>query len=1115
MVFTGYSVTCKSKNFSKGKMMKNILLVLLLCSLGYSATKTYTAGAYPDSNASNGDNWNTGAPGTGDLALLPSAAGHGINWNIPRVGNIISQLPYPFLCTINCTTDAATGRDSLGGAKVKITNEWHHQGTGIFYIRSTLCSLRTLNLYLDQSCSLSFSQTILDSLHGASGKYIAWTGGTIGNLYLHGGILIPKYAGAAIYPSAGYVFDAEGGYINGTSGSSITASEANGKITINNLKNVSSPFSIIDGVASGLADTILFTGTVFDTNAAASENISVYRSGTVKSFFIFNNIFLKTVKRAFRFGNNSADPDSAKFEMNGSTMFLRGGFQSTTYNAGKSILSFVGAPACTIRTVLAIGSNTTIIPDQWKILIDSTCLITTAGKQFYDLYVKNGYHSVDSFADSGNFNIVSLDSGKFKGISNGGHARKLRIGGTQTDSIWGRLGSRWWAIDDTLIIDGKMKNACRILDSTRFVATSKMTYIRDSVSRFNAIKLPYGDGKLTVVSNTAGIVDTLVNSQSGAFSGTSSDHRDTIIGAVFYHTAALKDTFAYYKNCTFTGGGRTVYFGFDGGGNTGITFNGTCPSLSYVQNIYSVVDSALSITPSIALSTFDSFEIYPSISHGISFNKSTGVISGIPDTSMAKTEFLITGLKTGCSDLIAPCTLQVIWGSLVIDSISPDTINLGGSGHIYGRGFGPEQDTSTLITDDGDTMNVVGWINTQIDFIAPMTMGTGKFVDMTFSIGEQTEIVNNAFYVGATTLTYSVTYDGNGNNSGTVPTDATLYEAGATVTVKANTGTLAKTGSTFVGWNTAADGTGTSYAASAPLTMGSANITLFAKWTTNPTYSVTYDDNGSTSGTVPMDVNNYLQNAAVTVLGNTGSLSKTGFAFGGWNTAADGSGTARAVGSTFAMESANVILYAKWIRQFSFIPSTQTGGTIFPATDQTGDSGVVIALSSASATGYHIAAPKFTVTAGTGYFNADSTLCTLWADVSVRANFTINAPSFSYPTTWTISRNKSYTLTSSITGGAATYSIDVSHAWLGFNTTTGVFTYTANAADTADTGSYREIVTGTNTSGNYYDTLTVKLVLQKQEEGPVSTNWPGVVIIGIGVGVGFGFRRKITSIFKK
>lgn len=81
---------------------------------------------------------------------------------------------------------------------------------------------------------------------------------------------------------------------------------------------------------------------------------------------------------------------------------------------------------------------------------------------------------------------------------------------------------------------------------------------------------------------------------------------------------------------------------------------------------------------------------------------------------------------------------------------------------------------------------------------------------------------------------YTVKYLGNSNTGGTAPTDATSpYFSGATVTVKANTGTLVRTGYTFSGWNTKADGSGTDYAAtgSVTYTKTAVNDTLYAKWT--------------------------------------------------------------------------------------------------------------------------------------------------------------------------------------------------------------------------------------------------------------------------------------------
>ena len=77
---------------------------------------------------------------------------------------------------------------------------------------------------------------------------------------------------------------------------------------------------------------------------------------------------------------------------------------------------------------------------------------------------------------------------------------------------------------------------------------------------------------------------------------------------------------------------------------------------------------------------------------------------------------------------------------------------------------------------------------------------------------------------------YRVTYDSNGATSGTVPTDSTAYQSGTTVTVKANSGSLSKTGYTFGGWNTLANGTGTNYEAGTGQFTITGHTTLYAKW---------------------------------------------------------------------------------------------------------------------------------------------------------------------------------------------------------------------------------------------------------------------------------------------
>lgn len=81
---------------------------------------------------------------------------------------------------------------------------------------------------------------------------------------------------------------------------------------------------------------------------------------------------------------------------------------------------------------------------------------------------------------------------------------------------------------------------------------------------------------------------------------------------------------------------------------------------------------------------------------------------------------------------------------------------------------------------------------------------------------------------------------------------------------------------------------------------------------TEPFFIVTYFENGSTSGSVPIDSMTYLSEENMIVLGNTGNLEKTGYLFDEWNTESDGSGTDYATDATIPMGFGNVDLFAQW-----------------------------------------------------------------------------------------------------------------------------------------------------------------------------------------------------------
>jgi uncharacterized repeat protein (TIGR02543 family) len=171
------------------------------------------------------------------------------------------------------------------------------------------------------------------------------------------------------------------------------------------------------------------------------------------------------------------------------------------------------------------------------------------------------------------------------------------------------------------------------------------------------------------------------------------------------------------------------------------------------------------------------------------------------------------------------------------------------------------------------------------------------------------DLTNVTFY-GNTTLyaqwLVTITYDGNGKGSGTVPAAVNVVP-GATTTLAGISTTLIRTNYTFAGWNTQADGSGTSYLYGASGFTTNAAITLYAQWNS----TITFNANGSTSGSVPAS-QTAIGSTPINLASNSGSLAKTGFFFAGWNTLANGTGAAYPQTSPY-VSSGNVTLYAQWV----------------------------------------------------------------------------------------------------------------------------------------------------------------------------------------------------------
>jgi uncharacterized repeat protein (TIGR02543 family) len=157
------------------------------------------------------------------------------------------------------------------------------------------------------------------------------------------------------------------------------------------------------------------------------------------------------------------------------------------------------------------------------------------------------------------------------------------------------------------------------------------------------------------------------------------------------------------------------------------------------------------------------------------------------------------------------------------------------NGVLKGSGFG-QSGISLTCSADGKT-----WIGNGQDAPAYSFGGKISSVLAYTKVLTAAELLSNynatvdTFYP----TTYTISYDANGATSGTTPADSSFTTGGSATAISSNSGSLARTGYTFAGWNTAPNGSGVSYAAGNSSYSSGANVTLYAKWTLIPTTTTT------------------------------------------------------------------------------------------------------------------------------------------------------------------------------------------------------------------------------------------------------------------------------------
>lgn len=241
---------------------------------------------------------------------------------------------------------------------------------------------------------------------------------------------------------------------------------------------------------------------------------------------------------------------------------------------------------------------------------------------------------------------------------------------------------------------------------------------------------------------------------------------------------------------------------------------------------------------------------------------------------------------------------------------------------------------------------------------------------------------------------FTLTYSGNSNTSGSAPSSAT-GGVGANISVASNSGSLVRAGYSFGGWNTKADGTGTTYSVGSTYSMPQNGGTLYALWVPAQ-YRLTYDANGGESAPTSQ-----LRNAgSVSALSSTAAV-RSGYTFDGWNTQDDGNGTSYAAAASFTMPSQDTTLYAQWTQLTGTLAYNANNGTTTQAST-TGNVSATVSVATGANTnrsGYTFAGWN-TQAAGGGtdyaagttftYVNATTTLYAQWTPVLYSVTYSAN-----------------------------------------------------------------------------------------------------------------------------
>ena len=352
----------------------------------------------------------------------------------------------------------------------------------------------------------------------------------------------------------------------------------------------------------------------------------------------------------------------------------------------------------------------------------------------------------------------------------------------------------------------------------------------------------------------------------------------------------------------------------------------------------------------------------------------------------------------------------------------------------------------------------VGWDGSSIDLLSGFTPGNYTFEiishnQLRYNCGSWNQ-VDNAAVTATFTVDPIVTFNSN-SGSGTMANETVSYNTSTALTANSFT----RTGYAFNGWNTAANGSGTSYSNNASVTLTS-NTTLYAQWLAVPTIT-------SIGSSLPAFSSTQTYKGATITVKGTNLSAITTINLGGV------SGTSITTSSPTQIGNATSLNFV--------VPDGTSGGTIYVSdgVNSATSSGTLTNLGfiSTNSSNWSVGSTWLGGTVPTATDNvsiAHGTSVMLDGDKTV-ANFTINSTTGNFS-------NSTYTLTIAANG-----TLTNNNSGNGFTRNSGTVSFAGTGTIVGTIGFNNVTIAG---GVNFGSTSTINGTLTINAGGYVNTNAP-------------------------